>query len=187
MDSLDLLEVEGDAGDVRRLQAQGREALPRPLGDALCSAALVAGGDEGLALLREATAVIEPSPAMLVRARVATELGAALRRANQRAEARAPLALGLELAERAGATALVQRAREELIATGARPRRAARTGVSSLTASERRIAQLAANGQTNRDIAQALFVTPKTVEIHLSHTYQKLGIQSRSQLTAALT
>ena len=159
---------------------------PRPLGGALCSAGLVSGGRSGLALLREATAVLEPSPAMLVRARAATELGAALRRANQRAEAREPLALGLELAERAGATALVKRAREELIATGARPRRAARTGVASLTASERRIAHLAAEGQTNRDIAQALFVTPKTVEVHLSHTYQKLELRSRSQLPEAL-
>jgi DNA-binding CsgD family transcriptional regulator len=159
---------------------------PRSLGGALCTAGLVSGRAEGLALLREATTVLEPSPAALVRARAATELGAALRRANQRAEAREPLALGLELAERAGATALVERAREELIATGARPRRAARTGVASLTASERRIAHLAAAGQTNRDIAQALFVTPKTVEVHLSHTYQKLGLRSRSQLPEAL-
>ena len=162
-----------------------RWGAPRPLGGALCSAGLVLGGDQGLALLREATAVLEPSPAVLVRARAATELGAALRRANQRAQAREPLALGLELAERAGATALVGRAREELIATGARPRRAERTGIASLTASERRIAQLAADGQTNRDIAQALFVTPKTVEGHLSHTYQKLGVRSRSQLGEA--
>lgn len=159
---------------------------PRALGNALCSAGLVTGGDDGLDLFREATSVLRDSPAALTRARAETELGAALRRANRRADARAPLALGLELAERCGATSTVERAREELIATGARPRRVARTGVDSLTASERRVARMAAEGLTNRDVAQALFVTPKTIEVHLSHAYQKLGIKSRSQLQAAL-
>jgi DNA-binding CsgD family transcriptional regulator len=159
---------------------------PRALGGALCTAGLVVGDEEGLDLLREATDVLDNSPAALVRARAATELGAALRRTNRRADARAPLGLGLELAERSGATALAERARAELVATGARPRRAARTGVDSLTASERRVARMAAEGLTNRDIAQTLFVTPKTVEVHLSHSYQKLGIQSRSQLLGAL-
>ncbi|MDQ3647646.1 MAG: helix-turn-helix transcriptional regulator [Actinomycetota bacterium] len=97
------------------------------------------------------------------------------------------LAVGLELAERCGASALLERARTELIATGARPRRSVRTGVDALTASERRVASLAADGRTNRDIAQELFVTPKTVEVHLSHTYRKLAIRSRSQLAAALS
>jgi DNA-binding CsgD family transcriptional regulator len=72
------------------------------------------------------------------------------------------------------------------VATGARPRRAARTGAEALTPSERRVARLAAGGQTNRAIAQALFVTPKTVQVHLSHAYQKLGVRSRSQLEGAL-
>lgn len=61
-----------------------------------------------------------------------------------------------------------------------------RSGEAALTPSERRVAQLAAAGHTNRDIAQALFVTPKTIEVHLSHAYQKLGIRSRSQLSYAL-
>jgi DNA-binding CsgD family transcriptional regulator len=74
----------------------------------------------------------------------------------------------------------------ELITTGARPRRAARTGLDSLTATELRVARMAADGLTNRELAQALFVTPKTVEIHLSHTYSKLGLKSRSQLAEAL-
>jgi DNA-binding NarL/FixJ family response regulator len=121
-----------------------------------------------------------------MRARALTELGAALRRGNRRADAREPLAAGLELAERCGASALAERAREELIATGARPRRAMRTGVDALTPGERRVASLAAGGQTNRDIAQALFVTEKTIETHLSHAYRKLDIHSRSQLTSAL-
>src|SRR5262249_31239483 len=137
-------------------------------------------------LLSEANAVLETSPAALARARAATELGAALRRANRRADARGPLALGLELAERCGATALTERARQELTATGARPRRAHHSGLESLTATELRVARMAAEGLTNREVAQALFVTPKTVEVHLSHTYSKLGLKSRSQLPAAL-
>jgi DNA-binding CsgD family transcriptional regulator len=159
----------------------------RALGRALCSAGLVVGNDDGVSLLREAVDVLSDSPALLVRARATTELGAALRRRNRRSEARELLATGLESAERCGASALVERARTELVATGARPRRAVRTGVDALTPSERRVAQLAAGGRTNRDIAQELFVTPKTVEVHLSHTYQKLDIRSRSQLAAALS
>jgi DNA-binding CsgD family transcriptional regulator len=67
-----------------------------------------------------------------------------------------------------------------------RPRREALSGVDSLTPSERRVADLAAAGRTNRDVAQALFVTPKTVEVHLSNAYRKLGIRSRRELAGAL-
>jgi DNA-binding CsgD family transcriptional regulator len=90
------------------------------------------------------------------------------------------------LAERCGARALVERAREELSATGARPRHTARYGIDALTASELRIARMAADGRSNREIAQALFVTIRTVEMHLTHAYQKLEIVSRKQLAAAL-
>jgi DNA-binding NarL/FixJ family response regulator len=81
---------------------------------------------------------------------------------------------------------LAARAETELRATGARPRRIALRGLESLTPSERRIAELAAHGPTNREIAQALFVTPRTVEVHLTNAYRKLGISSRSQLATAL-
>jgi DNA-binding NarL/FixJ family response regulator len=126
------------------------------------------------------------SQAQLERAKSLTELGAALRRANQRASARAFLEEALELAHRSGAVMVADRAHTELLATGARPRRLVRSGVDSLTSSERRIARMAPDGQTNREIAQALFVTPKTVETHLSHVYRKLGIQARSQLAGAM-
>src|ERR671932_330356 len=159
---------------------------PRTLGRALCSAGLVEAGGAGLQRLHEGVAALRDSPAVLERARALTELGAALRRANRRAAAREHLRAGLELAERCGARLLAERARDELVATGARPRRAARTGADALTPSERRVARLAAAGQTNRDIAQALFVAPKTVQVHLSHAYQKLGVSSRSQLEGAL-
>jgi DNA-binding CsgD family transcriptional regulator len=80
----------------------------------------------------------------------------------------------------------MERAREELAATGARPRRIMLVGVDALTASERRVAQLAADGLTNVAIAQALFVTQKTVESHLRSSYQKLAIGSRKELDIAL-
>src|SRR6185503_21140671 len=109
-------------------------------------------------------------------------LGSAQRRAGRRADAREPLVRGLELATRCGAPPLAELARTELHAAGGRPRREALSGPESLTPSERRVAQLAAAGQSNRDIARALYVTPKTVEVHLTNVYRKLGIRSRSGL-----
>jgi DNA-binding CsgD family transcriptional regulator len=159
---------------------------PRALGAALRAAGLVEGGKRGLALLQEAVEVLAGSPAKLEQAKARTELGAALRRANQRAKAREQLRRAVELATICGATPLAARAESELLATGARPRRIALSGLESLTPSERRVAELAAQGPTNREIAQALFVTPKTVEVHLSSVYRKLGISSRSQLAGAL-
>ena len=154
---------------------------------ALRAAGLVEGGDEGLELLRESVDVLASSQAQLERAKSFTELGAALRRANQRAEARSFLQDGLELALRCGAIVLAERTHAELLATGARPRRLVRSGIDSLTPSERRVAKMATEGQTNREIAQALFVTPKTVETHLSHVYRKLGFEARSQLPRAIS
>ena len=124
--------------------------------------------------------------ARLEQARALVELGAALRRGNQRSEARELLREGVELAHRAGAPALVERGNEELAATGARPRKLVVSGVDSLTASERRVAELAAQDHSNKEIAQALFVTVKTVEVHLSSVYRKLQITSRRQLAPAL-
>jgi DNA-binding CsgD family transcriptional regulator/tetratricopeptide (TPR) repeat protein len=159
---------------------------PRALGAALRVAGLVEGGKDGLVLLREAVEVLSESPSKLERARAHTELGAALRRSNRRAGAREQLRLAVELSTICGASPLASQAERELLATGARPRRIAVSGVASLTPSERRVAEMAAEGPTNREIAQALFITPKTVEVHLSSTYRKLGITSRTQLAEAL-
>jgi DNA-binding CsgD family transcriptional regulator/tetratricopeptide (TPR) repeat protein len=159
---------------------------PRALGTALRVAGLVEGGQQGLAHLEEAVGVLADSPAKLEHAKARTELGAALRRANRRSEAREQLRHAVELATICGAAPLAARAETELLATGARPRRIALSGVDSLTPSERRVAQMAAAGRTNREVAQALFVSPKTVEVHLSSVYRKLEIRSRSQLPAAL-
>jgi tetratricopeptide (TPR) repeat protein len=163
-----------------------RFQIPRELGMALRAAGLAEGGDRGVELLAEAVEVLEDSPAVLEHARALTDLGAALRRAGRRSDAREPLRRALELAHRCGATALVERAHAELLATGARPRRAVVTGLDALTASERRVAEMAAEGSTNREIAQALFVTEKTIEWHLGQAYRKLGISSRSELPRVL-
>jgi DNA-binding CsgD family transcriptional regulator len=160
-----------------------RWAVPSTLGMALRIAGLVTGD---LELLREAVATLAPSPRRLEHARALVDLGAALRRANRRAGARGELAAGMELADRCGAAALAARARAELVACGARPRRLQRTGVDALTPSELRVAQLAATGLTNREIAQALFVTRKTVETHLAGVYRKLGVNERGGLPAKL-
>ena len=159
---------------------------PRALGASLRAAGIAEGGADGLGLLEEAVDVLSDSPAKLEHAKARTELGAALRRGNQRAEAREHLRHAVELATICGAAPLVTRAETELLAAGARSRRVALSGVSSLTPSERRVAEMAAQGPTNREIAQTLFVTPKTVEVHLSSSYRKLGITSRSQLAEAL-
>jgi DNA-binding SARP family transcriptional activator/DNA-binding CsgD family transcriptional regulator len=141
---------------------------------------------DGIEELEEAVALLERSTARLELARTLAALGSALRRARRPTEAREPLRRALELADLCGARALAEEARAELYAAGARPRTEALSGVEALTASERRVVDLAAAGESNRDIAQALFVTPKTVEVHLSNSYRKLGIRSRRELPAAL-
>jgi DNA-binding CsgD family transcriptional regulator len=139
-----------------------------------------------LEVLGAAVETLAATRARLQHAIALVELGAALRRANRRSDAREPLREGLELAHRCGAAPLEDRARTELEATGARPRSAVRSGVDALTPSELRAARMAADGMTNREIAQALFVTAKTVETHLRHAYQKLGIEGRGGLAEVL-
>jgi DNA-binding CsgD family transcriptional regulator len=170
----------------RHLEFARAWGAPSVLGGALLSAGIVEGGDTGLALLRESVEVLARSPARLEQARALIELGAALRRGGQRVEARDPLRRGLDLAHRCGASALVESAQHELRVAGGRPRRFVLVGPDSLTASERRVAEMAANGLANREIAQALFVSTRTVEAHLTQAYLKLGISSRDELAAEL-
>jgi DNA-binding CsgD family transcriptional regulator len=142
--------------------------------------------EDGIARLEESVAVLAGSSARLEHAKALAALGSALRHARRPADGREPLRAALELAGTCGAPQLADAARSELYAAGARPRTNALSGVASLTASERRIADLAAAGETNRDIAQALYVTPKTVEVHLSNAYRKLGVRSRRELPEVL-
>jgi DNA-binding CsgD family transcriptional regulator len=158
----------------------------RAVGVALRAAALVGSGDQRIELLTQSLEQLRRSPARLELARALVDLGAACRRAGLVSEARVHLREGLDLAHEIGGLGLADRARDELITAGGRPRRDAIRGRDALTPSELRVAQLAAAGQTNRQIAQALFVTRRTVETHLTSSYEKLGINSRSELAAAL-
>ena len=167
--------------------ALAREAeSPRALGEALRAAAAAAAPEERPALLAEAVAVLETSPARLPRARAMVELGAAERAAGERERAQETLRAALELADETGAPRLVAEAREELRALGRRPRRAARSGVDALTPSERRVADLAAQGLSTPQIAHRLFITRKTVESHLGQAYRKLGVAGRAELAPIL-
>ena len=159
----------------------GHEARAR-----MALAALLAK-DDALAELQRAADAARRSPSRLVQAEALGALGAAQRRGNRRTEARETLRPARELAHRCGATGLEERIHEELVVAGARPQRIALAGVESLTAAERRVAELAADGLRNRDIAETLFVTLKTVEVHLGRAYSKLDIRGRSQLAQALS
>jgi DNA-binding CsgD family transcriptional regulator/tetratricopeptide (TPR) repeat protein len=159
---------------------------PGALGIALRNYGLVEGGDRGLALLADAVRTLQGAQSPVELARTQVEYGSALRRAGQRVPARAQLEGGLDLAHHSGARRIADRARAELVAAGAKPRRDAITGRDALTASELRVARLAAEGMTNPQIAQALFITTKTVAVHLTHVYRKLGVSRRVQLPGAL-
>ena len=159
---------------------------PGYLGQALTVSGLIRGGDEGLEQLHEAVSQLDRSPARREFARSLIELGAALRRRGERKRAREPLRRALDLASAGGLVASAERAREELRVTGAKVPRRESSGLDSLTPSERRIVDLATDGASNPEIAQALFVTVKTVEMHLGNAYRKLGINSRRQLSTLL-
>jgi DNA-binding CsgD family transcriptional regulator len=156
-----------------------RSGVPEVEGAVLRTSGLLARGDAAIELLEQSAALLAPTRARLEHARSLVELGAALRRAGRRGEAREHLGAGLELADACGADRLLARAREELHAAGARPRRTARSGVAALTPSELRVARRAADGRSNVEIAQELYVTTKTVETHLSAAYAKLGLSGR--------
>jgi DNA-binding NarL/FixJ family response regulator len=141
---------------------------------------------DGTSTLRGAVSELELSESPLELALALVDLGAVLRRAGERSEAIEQLRRGLDLAHHHGALAVAERARQELVVAGGRPRRDAVRGRDALTPSELRVARMAASGRTNRQIAQALFVTLRTVEVHLTSTYDKLGIGSRKQLGEAL-
>ncbi|ADB49557.1 helix-turn-helix transcriptional regulator [Conexibacter woesei] len=157
------------------------------IGTALRALALAGDGGEAAPRLREAVAALERAPARLEHARALVDLGAALRRGNQRAQARTALEQGVALAARLGARELAERGRTELRAAGGRSSDPHGHGVEQLTAAERRVAELAAGGRSNPEIAQELFVTRKTVETHLGHVYRKLDVAGRGDLAALLT
>lgn len=189
-DAAVLLTVAGDNERARDLALEEVELARRLAGPVAVARALhglarATRGDERIALLHEANDLVAVSPAGLTRAMVAVELGATLRRQRRPTEARAFLNDGLDAAARCRCVPLAGRARDELAVLGVAPRRTIAFGPSALTPSEVRVARLAAEGRTNNEIAQHLFVTRKTVEKHLASAYRKLGIDSRSQLDSA--
>jgi len=163
-----------------------RWGAPGTLGRALRVAGVLADGAAAESRIEEAVAVLERSSAQLEYARALADLGSLLRRSGRRTAARDPLRRALDLALVCGADPLTKYVTTELIAAGVRPRRTGVIGPDALTASERRVAEMAAAKATNREIAQALSVTPKTIEVHLGNVYRKLGITSRIDLPGAL-
>jgi len=173
------------------------EALARELADR--SEALDAEfgrGVHGVALARvtgrladheRALGVLERSPYRWHEARARLDYGAALRRAGRRVEAREHLRRALDYCERNGAVHLAARARDELRVSGARLRAdVALSGAAALAPAEMRIARLAAEGMSNKDIAQYLFVTVGTVQTTLVRVYRKLDIGGRTEIAGAL-
>jgi DNA-binding CsgD family transcriptional regulator/tetratricopeptide (TPR) repeat protein len=170
----------------QEVEAARHWGAPRAIGRALRVRGQLKRAD-GIADLQEALDVLEPSPARLEYAWALAGMGRTLRHARKQIEAREPLAEALKIASVSGAEGLERHAREELDAAGASPRVKDFQGLDSLTPSEKRVAGLAVEGMTNREIAQSLFVTPKTVEVHLSSVYRKLDVASRRELPAVFT
>jgi DNA-binding CsgD family transcriptional regulator len=177
----------GDARAARQLAEEHlalaeQVGLPGPRAAGLRALSATTGPGEAVNLLESALRLLAGEPAQLERVRVLVDLGAALRRTNRRADARAPLRQALAAAEAGGMRLLAQRAQQELRAAGARPRRTAVHGLDALTPAEHQVALLAAQGRSNREIAQQLYVTRRTVETHLTHVFQKLDLTTRAQL-----
>jgi DNA-binding CsgD family transcriptional regulator len=168
------------------LVAGERWDTPATIAHVLRAVAATRPRPAGLIELEKAVEMLTGSPMRIVRAQVLLDLGSTLRREGRRADARGPLREAFDLARHCGAARIARRAHDELQATGEKVRRYTPIGIESLTPSERRVAELAASGMTNRQIAQSLFVTVKTVEAHLSAAYDKLDIGSRKELPAAL-
>ena len=172
------------------LELVRRFGAPRAISVALRALAHAESGTDvegGIALLREAIEIVEPSEAILEHSRALLELGIALRRAGRRSDAGRALGSSLEIARSCGARLLEERAADELEVAGARVQRAALRGADALSPSERRVVALAVDGLSNREIAEALFVTRKAVEWHLGNAYRKLDVRSRRDLPAALS
>jgi DNA-binding CsgD family transcriptional regulator/tetratricopeptide (TPR) repeat protein len=159
---------------------------PGHLGPALAARARLEDRDAAVETLREAVALLRSSPARLELARALVALGGVMRRRGERSASREPLREGHALARQCSADGLADMARAELRASGVRVHSEVPDGVDGLTASERRVAELAAAGASNADIAHTLFLTVKTVEMHLTRSYRKLDIGGRAELARAL-
>jgi len=163
-----------------------RADAPRALGIALRAAALLGPATARAAGLEDAATRLRSAGSPVELARTLVDAGLAQLREGRREAGRASLREALDLADRHHADAVAARAQTELRVAGARPRRCRLSGIEALTPAELRIARLAGEGRTNREIAAALFLSPKTVESHLGRVYAKLDVRHRRELAALL-
>jgi len=157
---------------------------PGPLGRALVAAAVAYEGSPRRELLSEAVTVLEASDCRLHLARALIRLGAEIGVAGRDRTGRDMLERGLALARDCGALTLAATANRAILATGSPPH--GRPASATLTASERRVAELVISGMSNQAVATTLFLSKRTVDTHLGRIYRKLGIASRTRLKEAL-
>ncbi|MFJ4923934.1 AAA family ATPase [Streptomyces sp. NPDC088725] len=172
--------VEYGAGLARRW------GTPRALGSAALARGVITPGAAGIELLTEAVLTLAESPARAEHARAEYFLGRALLTTGDQRAAREHLRNAADLGQRCGALWLTGAARELLVTAGGRMRRMSASPLDMLTGMERRVADLAAAGGSNRSIAESLFVTVRTVETHLTSVYRKLGVSRRTELASVL-
>ena len=156
------------------------------LGTHARAAAMLAGGQAAERLYREATERLSHIKTRATLARAHLLYGEWLRRENRRADAREQLRVAHEMLAGMGMEAFAERARRELLATGATVRKRTVDTLNELTPQEVQVARLAAGGQTNPEIGAQLFLSPRTVEWHLGKVFGKLGLNSRKELRSAL-
>jgi len=161
-------------------------ATPWALASLALGRALTADGDDAEKFYQESLDLLDQSPLALEQARARLLFGEWLRRCKRRSDARTQLRAAYESFDAFGALPYAERARLELLATGATARRRSAETRFDLTPRERQVASMAAAGLTNTEIATRLFVTASTVEFHLSRVFRKLGITSRKRIPRAI-
>ncbi|HTQ91608.1 MAG TPA: LuxR C-terminal-related transcriptional regulator, partial [Streptosporangiaceae bacterium] len=190
----DLVEAAARCGETRMAEvALGRlaeralvAATPLALGLLARSRALLAGDADAEGLYEEAVKHLERCRSAPELARSHLVYGEWLRRQRRRRDARRQLRTAHEIFTSMGAEAFAERTRIELLAVGERARQRTAATESDLTPQEAQIARLVSQGQSNRDIAGQLFLSPSTVDYHLRKVFRKLGVASRTQLARAM-
>ncbi|MFM9586976.1 AAA family ATPase [Streptomyces caniscabiei] len=181
----------GNADDARRyareeLASAQRWGAPGRLGVARVTLGAVTGGSAGITALEEAVGILTGSPERNALFQTLRQYGHALAADGNMPAARKALRAAIDLAEQCRCGILVTAARNELTAAGGRYRPTAKSGQQALTPTEREVVSLAAGGMTNRDIARRQFVVERTVELHLTNAYRKLGVSGRNELSSAI-